>query len=228
MTCYGRLTTMKKKIMFLAFLACMISTPAMADMYYQMDAPTAAAMTQLAISDNATSNYLTYVGYNTGVSPDPLYGDTMTYAVGFSGHLQDTVTLDDSAIITIGLGTLNGTGNLSSILSGTHENFLLPLSNDNNQLWRFQAYVWVQGAAQPLVSGWSTLPTETQTNLIVSTAGLDYTKVSGIGFMIEWKPTLNGNSLGDDFHASVVPTPAAVILGILGLGAVGIKLRKYA
>lgn len=28
--------------------------------------------------------------------------------------------------------------------------------------------------------------------------------------------------------ASVVPTPAAVLLGILGLGVVGIKLRKYA
>ena len=204
----------------------------MADMYYEMDATTAAGMTQLAISDSAfvssiLVNYLGYVGYNSGLSPDPLYGDTMTYAVGFSGHLQDTATLDDSAIITIGLGTLDGTGSISG-LSGTHENFLLPISNDNNQLWSFQAYVWVNGASNPLVSGWSTLATETQTGLIVSTAGLDYANVSGIGFMIEWKPSLNGGSTGDDFHASVVPVPAAVILGILGLGVAGIKLRKYA
>jgi hypothetical protein len=217
---------MKKKIMFLAFLSCMITTPVLADMYYQMDPTTAYGMTQLAVSDSTTQNYLSYVGYNTGASPDLLYGDTMTYMVGFSGHLQET-TGDDSAIITIGLGTLDGSGTLS--LSGTHDNFLLPISNDNNQIWRFQAYVWVNGDSSPLVSGWEQLVSEEQTNLIVSTTGLDYSTVSGIGFMIEWKPSINGNSTSDDFHASVVvPTPAAVILGILGLGAVGIKLRKYA
>lgn len=36
--------------------------------------------------------------------------------------------------------------------------------------------------------------------------------------------TTNSGSVG----ASVVPVPAAVILGILGLGVVGLKLRKYA
>jgi len=34
--------------------------------------------------------------------------------------------------------------------------------------------------------------------------------------------------LGGGIDASIVPVPAAVLLGMLGLGAVGIKLRKYA
>jgi len=35
-------------------------------------------------------------------------------------------------------------------------------------------------------------------------------------------------SYSDDFHVSLVPVPAAVILGMLGLGAAGWKLRKFA
>jgi hypothetical protein len=31
-----------------------------------------------------------------------------------------------------------------------------------------------------------------------------------------------------DLSSAIVPVPAAVLLGILGLGAVGVKLRKYA
>jgi len=49
------------------------------------------------------------------------------------------------------------------------------------------------------------------------------------GFMVADPTTL----LGDGKHIAVpdtykVPTPTAVLLGILGLGAVGLKLRKYA
>ena len=39
----------------------------------------------------------------------------------------------------------------------------------------------------------------------------------------------DGNpSQGDAFHVSVVPVPGAILLGLLGLGAAGIKLRKFA
>jgi hypothetical protein len=43
-----------------------------------------------------------------------------------------------------------------------------------------------------------------------------------------WSNTENGSFSFVDVEATVVPTPAAVLLGILGLGAVGIKLRKFA
>ena len=43
-------------------------------------------------------------------------------------------------------------------------------------------------------------------------------------------PEHNGNypSHGEWSHVTVTPVPAAVILGILGLGVAGLKLRKYA
>jgi hypothetical protein len=43
-----------------------------------------------------------------------------------------------------------------------------------------------------------------------------------------WSTTENATFSFVDVEATVVPTPAAVLLGILGLGAVGIKLRKFA
>lgn len=43
-----------------------------------------------------------------------------------------------------------------------------------------------------------------------------------------WSGTEGASFSFEDVKASVVPIPGAVILGILGLGAAGIKLRKYA
>ena len=48
--------------------------------------------------------------------------------------------------------------------------------------------------------------------------------VTEFGFKLEYQ----GIHGSDNFRISVVPVPAAVILGILGLGIAGIKLRKYA
>ena len=64
--------------------------------------------------------------------------------------------------------------------------------------------------------------------------GLDLSTITDIGIRIQ------GNMIGltpgnsdypsnpDAFHFSVVPVPAAVLLGILGLSVAGIKLRKHA
>lgn len=53
-------------------------------------------------------------------------------------------------------------------------------------------------------------------------ADRDFSTLQDIGFIIE-----TGSSTGDTFHTSVVPVPGAVLLGMLGLGAVGIKLRRF-
>lgn len=42
-----------------------------------------------------------------------------------------------------------------------------------------------------------------------------------------WSNTDSASFSFEDVEATVVPTPAAVILGILGLGAAGLRLRKY-
>ena len=54
--------------------------------------------------------------------------------------------------------------------------------------------------------------------------------VTNIGFAVAGNMTnLDGNPSDPDvFHVSVVPVPGAILLGMLGLGAVGLKLRKFA
>jgi len=47
-------------------------------------------------------------------------------------------------------------------------------------------------------------------------------------FLNPWGDPLLVTKIGGRIEGVVVPVPTAVLLGILGLGAVGIKLRKYA
>ena len=203
-----------------------------------MDATTAAGMRQLSISaGDLGSSY--YVGYNPGDLADRVFGAyssfgaDMNLEVGFTGNLVDNGG-GDSAIAQIGLVNLvtppGGAPTYSPLgLSGLYDSFLLPISNDDDDIWRYQAYVTVGNTLTPTyVSSWTTLTPETETELLVSFSEIDFSTVTGIGFEIEWKPSINGYKGSDEYHTSVVPTPTAVLLGILGLGAVGIKLRKYA
>ena len=64
---------------------------------------------------------------------------------------------------------------------------------------------------------------------LTGVANLDH--VTNIGFNVGSNMGVTGAnwpSNPDIFHVSIVPVPAAFILGLLGLGAAGIKMRKYA
>ena len=227
-----------KILLFICFAAlCLSSAPAQADTY-MMDATTAAGMRQLSISAGDLGlSY--YVGYNPGDLADRVFGiyssfgADMNLEVGFTGNLVDNGG-GDSAIAQIGLVNLvtppGGAPTYSPLgLSGLYDSFLLPISNDDDDIWRYQAYVTVGNTLTPThVSGWTTLASETETELLVSFSNIDFSTVTGIGFELEWKPSINGKKGSDEYHTSVVPVPGAVLLGILGLGAVGLKLRKYA
>ena len=223
-----------KRTLFLALVAVAVfSAQASADFYYYLSETKAAEMTFLSTSPGDTLS-LTYIGTYPGSNAEYIsgteasYGDTMTQLVGFSGNLKDT-SGDYEAIQTIGLGSLNEFGDsLGLVPDETYvDGFQLLIANDNNQGWSYRTYVWEIGNSTRHETEWTTLSNDTQTTLILSTGNIDFHEVCGIGFEVRWTYP-DGGSISDDFHTSIVPVPAAVILGVLGLGVVGIKLRKYA
>jgi len=104
---------------------------------YQMDRDTAALLRAVTWSDPGFGNELYYVGYNPGAAPadwiwgpSPTYQAEMEYAVGFYGHLNILGTADALASVNIGL---NG----AQALTGTYDGFVLPIANDDQQLWEY-------------------------------------------------------------------------------------------
>lgn len=215
-----------KRILLFTLIIGLFAVQADAGMW-AMDVPTAAGMTNWSVISGGTdTGALEYVGYNPGTLADKIsgtldsYGETMIYEVGFRGELDDYDESGDA------IGKIyNSSPSLPNNLYG---GFTLPLSNDNNQGWSFQAYAIAP--TWSATSNWETLINDSQTTLIASIIGggdKNFSEVTEIGFNIKWTFS-PGGSTSDDFHASLVPVPGAVILGILGLGVVGIKLRKYA
>jgi hypothetical protein len=218
---------MKHLIVF-TFWIGLFAVQANADMY-TMDASTAAGMRLLAVSpgDSAT---LDYVGYRPGGPGDKVYGvnteygagaGNMLYMVGFSGNMNDA---DQSGVASLILG-LTDPG-----LSGTFDGFSLPIANGDDDVWNYRTYVTTGSGTT--YSPWTVgvVPGSVQT-LSVSTPGLDYSTLTGIGFNLEFARSLNGGRSGDDYSVSVVnpvPVPGALLLGFLGLSTVGMKLRKLA
>ena len=216
---------MMKRILLLSVVVGLFAGQASAGLY-TMDATTAGGMRLISTSTGDLCT-LKYVGYNPGGPGDWIFGaqteygageGNMTFAVGFTGNMVDN-DQSGSAIAAIGLV---GPG-----LTGQYDGFQLPIANDDDDTWRYQAYVTTASGTTP--SGWSAglIPGE-QTTLLVSTPGLYYSTVTGIGFEIGWDRSSNEGRSGDDFNTSVVPVPAALLLCLLGLGAAGLKLRRYA
>jgi len=135
---------------------------------------------------------------------------TISNIVGLTADGVGSFTLTDTGSDTI---TGNITGNwarvgTSNIFGGELNNVQFTSTTDNN----FDGH-W--GTAVSMSFPWASTPwygtlIELSTTGTWFGDGVDYTTNSG------------------SVDASVVPVPAAVILGVLGLGVVGWKLRKYA
>ena len=216
---------MKIRLLIMTFAICVIATPVMADMY-QLDAATADDMRLIYWTDDATLNY---VGYNTGfdlIPPTNLYGSTTNIlTVCFTGNIADT---DGAGIADAYIG-LNYTIDLSKY----DEGFLLPIANDNGDTWQYKAYVTAGTDVTTNTvesTSWLTLDQDSAGAVWVGYDSSAFTQSSSLGFMIRWDQSIpaNLNKTGDQFATSVVPVPAAVILGMLGLGVAGLKLRKFA
>jgi len=74
-------------------------------------------------------------------------------------------------------------------------------------------------------STWESLPANTQKTLSLPLGAIDFGYVGDIGFESRFHGAAGG---GYDFHTSVVPIPTSVLLGLLGLTAAGLGLRRLA
>jgi hypothetical protein len=170
----------------------------------------------LGLYDGRVLDY-TFVG-----SPAPTYnlnGD-MSGQVGLSGTLRD----DNGGGVL--LDVYDDSPSLSSLT--TYDGISMYVENDNQSNWNYQLYYDI-GSTEYTSGDFVTLAPGASTWLSTA-ADLKLGDITRIGFRIQ-SPMDGQNgfaSTSDTFYTSVVPVPAAVILGILGLGVVGIKLRKYA
>jgi len=226
-----------RKVLFLsiclvALLA--ISSVSKADIY-EMDTPTARLLRDMHWSDTETptSNVIKYIGDNPGDLADRIYGsdlfygsdEPMIFKVGFSGDLTD-YSKDGVADVWIGLGT-----NVSSLPSGTYDSFVLPVANGDNQIWQYKLYAITTGdygTEDYISTSWKTLVGGSSANLSLDfVGGLDFSTLTDLGLIIRLNQSeIHGYS--DNFHTSVVPVPGAILLGLLGMSAAGIKLRRFA
>jgi hypothetical protein len=179
---------------------------ATAKLFTQQNAPNAA--NQLYLSIDADGSYGSTINYSIDSGVYNEYGGIMRGEVGFVGNLAA------SQLMQIGLvGDLPGNdgSNLDSFE-------MLVANDDNNDPWGVRLYL---NGVSYTPSSFTTITPGNATLLSVSfTPGT----VTGFGFEVDY-PALSGS---DNFHLSVVPVPGAVLLGFLGLGAAGLRLRRFA
>jgi len=202
---------------------------------WELDKTTALGFTEeLIITGTQTEETLSvYDGPTTKVyGPGPAEYGPMSGLVGFFGGLTGDVgfpNYDGDAKLEIYDSTPGLSGDID------YGGITAYFENDNQSIWSVQLFyvdstdgtrtsAWVELAGLG-GSAWLTAPASGLT-------ALDLDNITKIGLRI-WGEHMGGTDLdyqsySDDFHVSLVPVPAAVILGMLGLGAAGWKLRKFA
>ena len=217
-----------KRILLFTLVIGLFAVQANAAMW-QLDASTARQFTQLStnsiaydlqlvIDNPGTAGSTTYVDDGFHGSP-AAYGDIMQLAVGFAGTASNQAVSGDDPEMWIGKTFVN-----EFALGDT---LLIPIANDNDDSYWYTAWYSTDSLAN-IVQGTSLqLGKDTKGSVSVNIPGVvpGGGALTHFGFALELDPS---SSFPDNFHTSVVPVPGAVILGILGLGVVGIKLRKYA
>jgi hypothetical protein len=218
-----------KRILLVSLFVGLLAGQASAG-FYTMDATTAAGLRFVSGSDGiSASDALKYVGNKPGTAlgdkvfgTNNFYGSTnpMAYEVGFVGTLTDQ-TGDGIVSVLIGAKSQAVLPN-----TGSYDGFYLPISNDNDDPWEYKLYVDTTGTDYESPS-WTPLASGTQTTLtLLFGSTVNFNTLVDIGFEVQ----LNRGGIGDSdsYHTSVVPVPGAVLLGLLGIGVAGWRLRKFA
>ena len=202
-----------KHILLFTLLIGLFVGAASADMYvldtdlaqYFEDIPHGGPLDHLDLVIDNIKNGGT-IRYTTGAYSD--YSYDMALEIGFVGLIQQ------DNILRIGTTDVGGIGS-------SYDSYGAWASNDNEDPIGLRLYAIDDAGVHYSDDEFVTMTVGLTTFLDIG--GVDFSTLSEIGFEI--KGLIGGL---DQFHVSFVPVPAAVILGILGLGIAGIKLRKYA
>lgn len=223
---------MKTKLAVLSLIVLIISAvPASADMW-KLDKDTALTFTSSSILQGSVSNALSvYDGPVTrvfGTGPDE-YGP-MQMQVGYYGGLAGDIgypAYGGTAIMEIFNGQIALTDDVD------YDGMLVHIANDNQSKWSFQVFYVDPTDGGERTSIWKELNPATSTILVASASalgGLDLGDITTIGLRVKGENMGGADtsypSYSDDFHVSVVPVPAAMLLGLLGLGTAGLRLRR--
>lgn len=189
---------------------------------YELNKTTARTFRQVSSSSDIENlglviSNLGVVDYWDGTVPSA-YGEPMLGVIGYVGKLGDN-TGDGSALIRIGTSQ-------AGAVTGTFNGFRSYVANDNDDPW--DVALWVDDGTGPTFSSWTTLTAKTDTWINYAIGSTDFSTLNlGVAIRGTFVPGQQPSN-PDFFHVSVVPVPAAVLLGILGLGVAGLKLRKHA
>ena len=206
-----------KRVLLLAVVVGLFAGPALAGLstIYTLDEPTALKFTSWSVS----TGDLGLLVFGPTTSPAD-YGakDThghllMSGEVGWVGMLGDQ-TGDDVAVMTIHSG-----GNAG--LNGSYIGYRAFVQNDDDDPWDVR--IFMNGH----YSAWAALaPYHGAAELLVTWI-TPVTTVTDIGLEVYGNFSDGSPSNPDVFHISAVPIPGAALLGVFGLLAAGVKLRRF-
>jgi hypothetical protein len=207
-----------KRVLLSVLVVALLASQASAAMYVldyatakqftQLNTPGVLDKLQLVMAKPGTPGSTVFFSNGDYTPGTEDYGESMQLDIGFLGLCQK------NSVITIGLNNPGLTG---------FDGYGAAVANDDDDPWTFRLFATDSGGTD--YTAWTTVNgygTAGPYLTYLSIPSVDFSTLTSLGFEIR------GDRSMDVFHVSVVPVPAAVLLGMLGLGAAGIRLRKFA